>query len=128
LSKFISQVDALNKKLSETITEELCLTMIWLEDTLQPSIDLMCLKALIYDMDSDIKLFEQKNGKSENTKKSAERVDKMIKLSEKLDKIATQNNTFQIMFKQYENRISWLNQINNELTTELEATKKAWEN
>lgn len=127
MSKFISQVDALNKKLSDTITEELCLTMIWLEDTLQPSIDLMCLKALIYDMDSDIKLFEQKNGKSENTKKSTERVDKMIKLSEKLDKIATQNNTFQIMFKQYENRISWLNQRNKELTNELEATKKTWE-
>jgi dsDNA-binding SOS-regulon protein len=122
-----SQLESLNKQILDQVTSELEMSMIWLEDTLTSSVDLMKLKAMIYDMDADIKIFQSRNGVTESNKKSANRVNEMIILADKLDKIATQNNVYKLVLKQYENRISWLIHDKNELEKELKAVKKAWE-
>jgi len=111
----------------DEVTSELEMSMIWLEDTLTTSVDLMKLKAMIYDMDADIKIFQSRNGVTESNQKSANRVKEIIILADRLDKIATQNNVYKLVLKQYENRISWLMYDKNELEKELKAVRKAWE-
>jgi hypothetical protein len=128
LSKFISQYDANTKELLSCLNAEIGLTFAWLEDTLYPSINLMRLKSLIYDIQSDVKLFEDKNGQSDHTKKSLERANELINLADKLDKIANQNNTAQLLLRHNQLQMSELIKENNQLKTELEATKKAWNN
>jgi len=122
-----SQIESLNKQMLDEVTSELEMSMIWLEDTLTTSVDLMKLKAMIYDMDADIKIFQSRNGVTESNQKSANRVKEMIILADRLDKIATQNNVYKLVLKQYENRISWLMYDKNELEKELKAVRKAWE-
>jgi hypothetical protein len=128
LSKFISQYDANTKELLSCLNAEVGLTFAWLEDTLYPSINLMRLKSLIYDIQSDVKLFEDKNGQSDHTKKSLDRANELIDLADKLDKIANQNNTAQLLLRHNQLQMSELIKENNQLKTELEATKKAWNN
>jgi hypothetical protein len=128
LSKFISQYDANTKELLSCLNAEVGLTFAWLEDTLYPSINLMRLKSLIYDIQSDVKLFEDKNGQSDHTKKSLDRANELIDLADKLDKIANQNNTAQLLIRHNQLQMSELIKQNNQLKTELEATKKAWNN
>jgi hypothetical protein len=122
-----SQIESLNKQMLDEVTSELEMSMIWLEDTLTTSVDLMKLKAMIYDMDADIKIFQSRNGVTESNQKSANRVKEIIILADRLDKIATQNNVYKLVLKQYENRISWLMYDKNELEKELKAVRKAWE-
>lgn len=105
---------------------EVGLTFAWLEDTLYPSINLMRLKSLIYDIQTDVKLFEDKNGQSEHTKKSLDRANEMIDLAEKLDKIANQNNTAQLLIRHNQLKMSELIKENNQLKTELKAINQAW--
>lgn len=105
---------------------EVGLTFAWLEDTLYPSINLMRLKGLIYDIQTDVKLFEDKNGKSDHTKKSLDRANEMIELAEKLDKIANQNNTAQLLIRHNQLKMSELIKENNQLKTELKAINQAW--
>jgi hypothetical protein len=128
LSKFISQYDANTKELLSYVNAEVGLTFAWLEDTLYPSINLMRLKSLIYDIQTDVKLFEDKNGQSDHTKKSLDRANELIELADKLDKIANQNNTAQLLIRHNQLQMSELIKQNNQLKTELEATKKAWNN
>jgi hypothetical protein len=122
-----SQIESLNKQMLDEVTSELEMSMIWLEDTLTTSVDLIKLKAMIYDMDADIKIFQSRNGVTESNQKSANRVKEIIILADRLDKIATQNNVYKLVLKQYENRISWLMYDKNELEKELKAVRKAWE-
>ena len=128
MSKFISQYDANTKELLSYVNAEVGLTFAWLEDTLYPSINLMRLKTLIYDIQSDVKLFEDKNGQSDHTKKSLDRANELIDLADKLDKIANQNNTAQLLLRHNQLKMAQLINENNQLKTELEATKKAWNN
>jgi hypothetical protein len=128
LSKFTSQYDASTKELLSCINAEVGLTFAWLEDTLYPSINLMRLKSLIYDIQSDVKLFEDKNGQSDHTKKSLDRANELIDLADKLDKIANQNNTAQLLLRHNHLKMSELIKENNQLKTKLEATEKAWNN
>jgi predicted nucleic acid-binding Zn-ribbon protein len=128
LSKFISQYDVNTKELLSCLNAEIGLTFAWLEDTLYPSINLMRLKSLIYDIQTDVKLFEDKNGKSEHTKKSLDRANELIDLADKLDKIANQNNTAQLLLRHNHLKMAELINENKRLKTELEATKKAWNN
>jgi hypothetical protein len=128
LSKFISQYDANTKELLSCLNAEVGLTFAWLENTLYPSINLMRLKSLIYDIQTDVKLFEDKNGQSDHTKKSLDRANELIELADKLDKIANQNNTAQLLIRHNQLQMSELIKENNKLKTELEATKKAWNN
>lgn len=128
MSKFISQYDANTKELLSYVNAEVGLTFAWLEDTLYPSINLMRLKSLIYDIQTDVKLFEDKNGQSDHTKKSLDRANELIELADKLDKIANQNNTAQLLIRHNQLQMSELIKQNNQLKTELEATKKAWNN
>jgi hypothetical protein len=118
----------MQKNLTEQLNAEACLTFAWLEDTLYPSINLMRLKSLIYDIQTDVKLFEDKNGQSDHTKKSLDRANELIDLADKLDKIANQNNTAQLLIRHNQLQMSELIKQNNQLKTELEATKKAWNN
>ncbi len=128
MSKFTSQYDASTKELLASINAEVGLTFAWLEDTLYPSINLMRLKTLIYDIQSDVKLFEDKNGQSDHTKKSLDRANELIDLADKLDKIANQNNTAQLLLRHNHLKMSELKKENNQLKTKLEATEKAWNN
>lgn len=127
MSKFISQYDANTKELLSCLNAEIGLTFAWLEDTLYPSINLMRLKSLIYDIQTDVKVFQDKNGKSDHTKKSLDRANEMIDLADKLDKIANQNNTAQLLLRHNQLKMAELVNENNRLKTELEATKKTWE-
>jgi len=126
LSKFISHYEANTKELLSAMNAEVGLTFAWLEDTLYPSINLMRLKSLIYDIQTDVKLFEDKNGKSDHTKKSLDRANEMIELADKLDKIANQNNTAQLLIRHNQLTMSELIKENNQLKTELKAINQAW--
>lgn len=127
MNRFISQHDMMQSKLLEQVTAEMTLTMMYLEDTLQPSIDLSILKGMVYDMQGDVKLFEDLNGVTDKTKKSASRIEAILELINRLDKVAVQNNTFQIMARHTDLEMMKVKQENRELKTELEAVKKAWE-
>ena len=126
MSKFISHYEANTKELLSAMNAEVGLTFAWLEDTLYPSINLMRLKSLIYDIQTDVKLFEDKNGKSDHTKKSLDRANEMIELADKLDKIANQNNTAQLLIRHNQLTMSELIKENNQLKTELKAINQAW--
>ena len=126
MSKFISHYEANAKELLSAMNAEVGLTFAWLEDTLYPSINLMRLKSLIYDIQTDVKLFEDKNGKSDHTKKSLDRANEMIELADKLDKIANQNNTAQLLIRHNQLKMSELIKENNQLKTELKAINQAW--
>ena len=126
MSKFISHYEANTKELLSAMNAEVGLTFAWLEDTLYPSINLMRLKSLIYDIQTDVKLFEDKNGKSDHTKKSLDRANEMIELADKLDKIANQNNTAQLLIRHNQLKMSELIKENNQLKTELKAINQAW--
>jgi len=126
LSKFISHYEANTKELLSAMNAEVGLTFAWLEDTLYPSINLMRLKSLIYDIQTDVKLFEDKNGQSNHTKKSLDRANEMINLADKLDKIANQNNTAQLLIRHSQLKMSELIKENNQLKTELKAINQAW--
>lgn len=126
MSKFISHYEANTKELLSAMNAEVGLTFAWLEDTLYPSINLMRLKSLIYDIQTDVKLFEDKNGQSNHTKKSLDRANEMINLADKLDKIANQNNTAQLLIRHSQLKMSELIKENNQLKTELKAINQAW--
>ena len=126
MSKFISHYEANTKELLSAMNAEVGLTFAWLEDTLYPSINLMRLKSLIYDIQTDVKLFEDKNGKSDHTKKSLDRANEMVELADKLDKIANQNNTAQLLIRHNQLKMSELIKENNQLKTELKAINQAW--
>lgn len=86
----------------------------------------MRLKGLIYDIQTDVKMYEDKNGQTDHTKKSLDRVNEMIELAEKLDKIANQNNTAQLLIRHNQLKMSELIKQNNQLTTEIKAINQAW--
>jgi hypothetical protein len=86
----------------------------------------MRLKSLIYDIQTDVKLFEDKNGQSDHTKKSLDRANEMIELADKLDKIANQNNTAQLLIRHNQLKMSDLIKENKQLKTELKAINQAW--
>lgn len=114
-------------KLTDQLNAEIALTVAWLEDTLQPALDILSLKAIVNDMLADVELFESKKGISEHTKKSKERINLMLEKIERLDKIAMQNNTFQLITKHTQLK-SWnLEQEIIRLNNELLAKQKAWE-
>lgn len=127
MSKFISQHDMMQSKLLDQVTAEMTLTMMYLEDTLQPSIDLSILRGMVYDMQGDVKLFENLNGVTDKTKKSAFRIEAILELINRLDKVAVQNNTFQLISRHTNLEMMKIRQENRELKTELEAVKKVWE-
>lgn len=124
---YLSQYDAKEKELLQALNSDVGLTFAWLEDTLYPSIHLLALKSLIFDLHNDVKQFEEKNGKSEKTESSLERINKMIELSDKLDKIANQNNTAQLLMRHNNLKMNELLTENNKLKKELESVKKAFE-
>lgn len=113
--------------MSDKLEAELALTVAWLEDTLQPSIDILNLKHLAEDIKVDLKLFEDKKGETEASKKSMERINSMLEMIGRLDKIATQNNTFQLVAKHAQLKSWHLEQEIIKLNKEIEANKKAWE-
>lgn len=78
-------------------------------------------------MQADVKIFEDMNGVTDKTKRSADRIQNAIDLIEKLDKIASQNYTFQLITKHTDLEMIKVRQENRELKTELESVKKAWE-
>ena len=122
MSKYNTDVN----NLIESLNAEAGLTFAWLEDTLYPSINLMRLKSLLYDIQTDVKLFEDKNGRSDHTKKSLDRANEMIQLAEKLDKIANQNNTAQLLIRHNQLKMSKLIKENDQLKNELKAINQAW--
>lgn len=122
MSKYNTEVNDLILGLNA----DLQLTFAWLEDTLYPSVNLMALKGFIFDMQTDVKMFEDKHGKSDKTVKSLERINQMIELADKLDRIANQNNTAQLLLRQNQLKMSKLIKENNELKKQIESINEAW--
>lgn len=122
----ISQYDAKEKELLQALNADLGLTFAWLEDTLYPSIYLLALKGFIFDLYNDVKQFEEKNGKTEKIEKSLERINQMIELADKLDKIANQNNTAQLLIRHNQLKMNELMKENAILKQEIESTRKAF--
>lgn len=77
-------------------------------------------------MQTDVKMFEEKHGKSDKTAKSLERINQMIELADKLDRIANQNNTAQLLLRHNQLKMSQLINENNELKKQLKSVTKAW--
>lgn len=122
MSKYNNEVNDLISGLNADIG----LTFAWLEDTLYPSINLMLLKGFIYDLQTDVKMFEDKHGKSDKTVKSLERINQMIELADKLDRIANQNNTAQLLLRHNQLKMNKLIKENNELKKQIESINQAW--
>jgi len=114
-------------KIEDQLTAELILTVAWLEDTLQPAIDILKVKSIAEDIRSDILIFEEKKGQTDQSKKGLDRINQMIECIERLDKISSQNNTFKLVAKHAELKNAKLENENTSLKLELESVKKAWE-
>lgn len=106
---------------------DLSILIAWVEDTLQPSIDLMKLKVSIRELIQDIEDHELKKGVTEKTTASKAKFEIMLDTCERLDKVANQNNSFQLAVKHAYGKISVANKRIIELETELKAIKEAWE-
>jgi len=119
--------DSTQDSLISQINADAVSTILWLEDTIQPSINLLLLRGLIYELLDDVITFEGKKGVTELTEKSRLRIEKMINYCEKLDKVANQNNTFQLIAKHTAIRETSLLVEIKRLKTLLEANKLAWD-
>jgi len=119
--------DSTQDSLISQINADAVSTILWLEDTIQPSINLLLLRGLIYELLDDVSTFEGKKGVTELTEKSRLRIEKMIDYCEKLDKVANQNNTFQLIAKHTAIRETSLLVEIKRLKTLLEANKLAWD-
>jgi len=119
--------DSTQDSLISQINADAVSTILWLEDTIQPSINLLLLRGLIYELLDDVSNFEGKKGVTELTEKSRLRIEKMIDYCEKLDKVANQNNTFQLIAKHTAIRETSLLVEIKRLKTLLEANKLAWD-
>lgn len=98
----------------------------WVEDTLQPSIDLLKLKVSIRSLLQDVCNHEILKGETDRTRESKNKFDNMLYLCEKLDKIATQNNTFQLIVKHSQMQLSSAKLEIKVLKSKLESFEKAW--
>jgi len=127
MSKFISQYDKMEENLLSQISADSAMTAMWLEDTLLPSVHILMLKSLVYELIDDLNKFEELKGVSEKTKVSRERLNKMEDYCFKIDKIASQNCQFQLVSKHISLVNSKLMAENKALKDELEAVKKAFE-
>ncbi len=119
--------DSTQDSLISQINADAVSTILWLEDTIQPSINLLLLRGLIYELLDDVSTFEGKKGVTELTEKSRLRIEKMIDYCEKLDKVANQNNTFQLIAKHTAIRETSLLVEIKRLKALLEANKLAWD-
>lgn len=86
----------------------------------------MALKALIFDIQTDVINYQEKHGKTDQSEKSLIRANKMIELVEKLDKVANHNNTAQLLIRHNHLMMSRLKSENEELKKQLENVSKQW--
>jgi hypothetical protein len=106
--------------------EDLESLIMWCEDTLNPALAIMSLKARIREFENDIFELERLKGKSEKTQASKERFDKMLEACEYLDKISNQNISYQLIMRQNNGRLKVANNRIKELEAQLEAVNKAF--
>lgn len=126
MSKTRSYYDVREEGLLTQVDAELGLTFAWLEDTLQPAIDLLALKCIVYEQLSDIQIFEDKKGETPVSKKSKDRINKMLDHISRLDKITSQNNTAQLVVRHSDLKMIQLLKENDRMKKELEAIELAW--
>lgn len=107
--------------------EDLESLVMWCEDTINPALAIMSLKAHIREFENDIFEAERLKGSNEKTKASKERFDKMLEATEYLDRVSNQNITFQLLMRQNNGRLQVANNRIKELEAQLDATKKAFE-
>jgi len=113
-------------QLLREIESEAVLLTGWIDKTLDPSMALLSLSVLVGEMESDIFIYQKKNGKTDNSEKSKKRVNEIVKLVDKLSVICHQNNTYHLIAKHASIKIHQLNCDNSKLKKELEAIKKAF--
>jgi predicted nuclease with TOPRIM domain len=99
----------------------------WVEDTLQPSLDIMNLKIGIRDILDDITEQERVKGETKRTTDAKEKFGKMLLVCERLDKIAGQNNTFQLIAKHTLIKLENANGRIKELEDQIKSIEKAWQ-
>lgn len=98
----------------------------WVEDTYTPSFNILRLKVAIREMLQDVHNHEEKRGESSKSKESKNKFDKMLDLCESLDKVAMQNNTFQLIVKHSLLEMQHKDQEIYALKQEIEKINKAW--
>lgn len=107
---------------------EIELLMAQAEDTTQPSFDIMNLKIAIRELIQDVEDHEKAKGITEKSKESKAKFNQMLDICERLDKVASQNNTFQLIVK---HSLIELENIKGEckrLNDIISANEKAWNN
>lgn len=127
MKHFGSHHQVVQENIITSMEHDMTLMVAWLEDTLTPSVALMQLKVMLYDMLIEVELSEAKNGETARSKFTKNRIAEMEQLVEKLNYVANQNNTFQLIVKQANLALSASKNENEKLKKEIEAIKKAWE-
>lgn len=98
------------------------------EDTLQPSFDLMSLKIAIREFIQEIYNREVVTGVTPKITESKAKFNRMLDICERLDKVANQNNTFQLVVKHSQIELHNAQMEILRLEKIIEANQKAFDN
>lgn len=96
---YTSQFKTTEKDLINLITADMELLAGWLDDTLKPSICTLIIKNGLMEFMKDVLEFQNKNGVTDKSKERVDNLQKLIDAADALDKIATHNNTMQLIIK-----------------------------
>jgi hypothetical protein len=100
--------------------------MMWCEDTLEPSLCLFKVKSMVREFLFDVIEHENKRGKTKKTEQSRNRLNQILEFCERLDRVATQNSSFQFAMRQQEGKLKMANKKIQELESQIIGFEKAW--
>jgi len=96
---YISQSKAIEDNFQSQINADMQIMAGWIEDTLQPAVDILKVKTGLIALLKDVLKFEAKTGATEKSSDRKLFLQSLIESSTRIDNIATQNNTFQLLVK-----------------------------
>lgn len=116
------QHDYINK-----FDSDISLMSAWIDDTLTPSLSILKMKTILYDMLEQAEKVSESKKEGQSYKNSLKRIFDMLELCYGIDKIATQNNTMQLIARHSLIKAKNLEAENKKLKEELNSIKLAWE-
>lgn len=119
-----SQSKAIEDSFQSQINADMQIMVGWIEDTLQPSVDILKVKTGLMALLKDVLEFEAKTGETEKSKERKTFLQVLIDSSTRIDNIATQNNTFQLLVKYTVEENKSLRSEINTLKTQIENLTK----
>lgn len=117
---FVSQSKAIEEKHLEGVNADMQIMVGWIEDTLRPSYDILKVKTGLMSLLKDVLDFEKKTGVTEKSSDRKLFLHSLIESSTRIDNIATQNNSFQLLVKYTVEESKSLRSEINTLKTQIE--------